>query len=74
MTEYEAAMLALREREVAAIEANRAFMAAEFPQSEAEIWRQYAIAARRSSPMVTAALARDFANDMLKHDQTRWPR
>lgn len=81
MTEYEAAMLALREREVAAMEAHAINMAKAAAASESvanesdvEVWRRYVVGRAQNPFTRTAAEARDFANDMLKHDQARWPR
>lgn len=43
-------------------------------EPDAFIWRRYVCAILQSSPLITAAVARDRANDMLKADQARWPR
>jgi hypothetical protein len=74
MTEFETAMLALREREVAAHESMARANLDLAAETDVDVWRKYVLTARMSSPLVTATDARNWANSMLEMDKNRWPR
>lgn len=77
MTEYETAMLALREREILAIEANQKVIATSLPEmreTDEQVWSRYATARAQSTYCRTDAEVAAFANDMLKRHRALFPK